>query len=129
MNRLRIVLILAACSITVFASGQTPPAEPGFSAENPFAKQSNLPYQAPPFDKIKDSDYQPAIEEGMRQELAEIETIANNPDAPTFENTIVAMEKTGELLRRAGRVFGSVAQSNTNPTLQKVQTACWPTHS
>lgn len=142
MNRLRIVLILAVCSTRVFASGQTPPAQsapaaavapraaapeaPAFTADSPFAKQSTLPYQAPPFGKIKDSHYQPAIEEGMRQELAEIEKIASNPDAPTFENTIVEMEKTGELLRRAGRVFGSVAQSNTNPTLQKIQTVLAP---
>src|SRR6266566_9810518 len=91
-----------------------------FAQTNPFDKPSTLPFQAPPFDQIKDSDYQPAIEEGMKQELAQIETIANNPDAPTFANTIEAMEKTGELLRRVQRVFGGMTQSNTNPTLQKI---------
>jgi peptidyl-dipeptidase Dcp len=129
MNRLRLVLIVVACSISVAVSAQTPPAQPAapaFTIDNPFAKPSTLPYQAPPFDKIKDGDYQPAIEEGMRQELAEIEKIANNPDAPTFENTIVTMEKSGALLRRAGRVFAAIAQSNTNPTIQKVQTLLAP---
>src|SRR4051812_33707512 len=83
--------------------------------ENPFFKPSALPYQAPPFDKIKDSDFQPAIEEGMKQELAEYEAIANSDAPPTFANTIEAMERTGELLRRVQRVFGGLTQSNTNP--------------
>lgn len=142
MNRLLAVLILTVSSITGMAFAQTPsaqpapavtaapqsaaPAAPAFTENNPFAKPSTLPYQAPPFDRIKDSDYLPAIEEGMRQELVEIEAIANNPDAPTFENTIVGMEKSGALLRRVGRVFGGVAQSNTNPTLQKIQTVLAP---
>ncbi|HEX7799038.1 MAG TPA: M3 family peptidase, partial [Asticcacaulis sp.] len=57
-------------------------------ADNPFAQPSALPLQAPPFDRIKDTDYQPAIEEGMRQQLAEIDAIANDPAPPTFENTL-----------------------------------------
>ena len=72
----------------------------GFGPANPFYAPSTLPFQAPPFDKIKDSDYQPAIEAGMAEQLKEIEAIANNPAAPTFENTIVAMEKTGALFQR-----------------------------
>jgi len=102
--------------------GAQAPAAPVFDASNPFAKPSALPFQAPPFDKIKDSDFQPAIEEGMRQDLAEAEAIANNPEAPTFTNTIEAMERSGELLRRVQRVFSGLAQSNTNPVIQKVQT-------
>ena len=88
---------------------------------NPFFTASALPYQAPPFDKIHDGDYQPAIEEGMKQQLAEIEKIANNPDAPTFDNTYVAMEKSGVMLTRVMMVFGTVTGANTNDTLQKVQ--------
>src|SRR4051794_2066656 len=95
-------------------------------ATNPFFEKSTLPFEAPPFDRIKDSDYQPAIEEGMKRELAEIQAIANNPDSPTFANTIEAMEKTGALLRRVQRVFGGMTQSNTNPALQKVQSAVAP---
>jgi peptidyl-dipeptidase Dcp len=93
-----------------------------FDESNPFARPSTLPFQAPPFDRIEDSDFKPAIEEGMRRELAEVEAIANNPDAPTFANTIEAMERTGDLLRRVQRVFSGMVQSNTNPTIQQVQT-------
>ena len=92
-----------------------------FGPGNPFYAKSTLPYQAPPFDKIKDSDYQPAIEAGMAAQRKEIDAIANNPAAPTFENTVVAMEKTGELFNRAVLAFGSVTAANTNDVLEKVQ--------
>jgi peptidyl-dipeptidase Dcp len=88
---------------------------------NPFFTPSPLPLQAPPFDKITNADYQPAIEEGMKRQIAEIEAIANNPEPPTFENTIVAMEKSGDLLTRVAKVFFNLAQSNTNDTMQKVE--------
>ncbi len=88
---------------------------------NPFFTASTLPLEAPPFDKITDADYQPALEAGMKQQLAEIDAIANNPEAPTFENTIVAMEKTGLLLNRVSMVLNGVSSANTNPTLQKLQ--------
>ena len=77
-------------------------------SQNPFFKQSTLPFQAPQFDKIKDSDYQPAIEEGMKQQLEEIQKIADNPEAPTFENTMVALEKSGQLLTRVQLVFNAI---------------------
>ena len=93
---------------------------------NPFFAESALPYEAPPFDKIHDADFQPAIEEGMKQALAEVDAIANNPDAPTFGNTIEALEKSGRLLSRVQRVFGAMTQANTNPTLRDVQTAMTP---
>ena len=92
-----------------------------FGASNPFYAPSTLPFQAPPFDKIKDSDYQPAIEAGMAEQLKEVRAIADNPAAPTFENTIVAMEKTGALFQRALAAFNGVTGANTNPTLEKVQ--------
>jgi len=95
----------------------------GFGPSNPFYTASTLPFQAPPFDRIKDSDYQPAIEAGIAEALTEIETIANNPAPPNFANTILAVEKGGQLLARVRRVFGAVAQANTNPELQKVQEA------
>jgi peptidyl-dipeptidase Dcp len=90
-------------------------------ATNPFFEASKLPLQAPDFTKIKDSDYQPALEEGMKQQQAEISKIADNTEAPTFENTLVAMEKSGQLLNRVNGVFNLVTGANTNPTLQKVQ--------
>src|ERR1043165_389545 len=88
---------------------------------NPFFAESTLPFHAPPCDKSHDADYQPAIEEGMKQHLAEIEAIENDPAPPTFANTIEAMEKSGRLLGRVQRVFGGMSQANTNPTIQKIQ--------
>src|ERR1035441_1456247 len=93
-----------------------------FGPSNPFYAPSSLPFEAPPFDKIKDEDYQPAIEAGMAQQQAEILAIADNPAAPTFENTVVAMEKTGSLLDRASAVCNGLTGANTNPTLQNVKT-------
>jgi peptidyl-dipeptidase Dcp len=93
----------------------------GFGPENPFYAPSVLPFQAPPFDRIKDGDYQPAIEAGMAEQRKEIRAIADNPAAPTFENTIVAMEKTGALFQRAYAAFNAVTGANTNPVLEKVQ--------
>jgi peptidyl-dipeptidase Dcp len=98
--------------ITTAADNQT---------SNPLLTTSTLPYQTPPFDKIKDEDYQPAIEAGMAEQLKEMQAIANNPEPPTFENTIVAMEKSGQLLNRATSAFFALAGANTNPTLQKVR--------
>jgi peptidyl-dipeptidase Dcp len=100
---------------------QAAPATAPAAAANPFFAASALSFQAPPFDKIKDSDYPAAIEEGMKQQLAEIETIANSPETPTFANTIEAMERTGELLTRVSKVFFNLAQSNTNDTMQKIR--------
>jgi len=91
-------------------------------AVGPFDTPSSLPYQAPRFDIIKDADYQPAFELGMRQQLAEIETIAGNKAEPNFENTIVAMERSGRMLERVNNAFFGVVQANTNPALDKVQT-------
>jgi len=91
------------------------------AASNPFFTASPLQFQAPPFDRIQDSDYAPAFEEGMRRQIAEIQAIADNPEPPTFENTIVAMERTGELLTRVAKVFFNLAQSNTSETLQKIR--------
>jgi peptidyl-dipeptidase Dcp len=93
----------------------------GFGPSNPFYAASTLPFQAPPFDKIKDSDYQPAIEAGIAEESKEIDAIANNPAPPDFANTVLALEKSGQLLSRVQRAFNAVTQANTNPELQKVQ--------
>lgn len=92
----------------------------GYSAQP--LNSSTLPLQAPPFNLIKDTDYQPAIELGMKQQIAEMTIIANNKAAPTFENTIIAMEKSGRLLERSSEIFFALTQANTNKTLDKVQT-------
>jgi peptidyl-dipeptidase Dcp len=128
-------LALAACSQSSNPNSNAPAASASAPAKtastaaaeaqasNPFFTASTLPYQAPPFDKIKDSDYQPAIEEGMRQQLEEVEKIANNPEPPTFENTYVALEKSGLLLNRVMAVFNAITAANTDDALQKVQEA------
>jgi peptidyl-dipeptidase Dcp len=91
-----------------------------FGPSNPFYSASTLPYQAPPFDKIKDADFQPALEAGMAEQLTKVEAIANNPAPPTFDNTFVALEKSGELYERVQEVFDGLTQANTNPTLDKL---------
>ena len=92
----------------------------------PFAPPSTLPFQAPRFDQIKDSDYQPAFDTAMRQQLAEVAKIANDPAAPTFDNTIAALERSGRMLERVSLAFFGVVQANTNDTLDKVQAAVAP---
>ncbi|WP_435594082.1 peptidyl-dipeptidase Dcp [Proluteimonas luteida] len=87
---------------------------------------SPLPFQAPQFDKLEDGDYQPAIEEGMRQHLAEVRKIADNPEPPTFANTIEALERSGELLTRSASVFFALTSANTNETLQAAEEALAP---
>jgi peptidyl-dipeptidase Dcp len=94
-----------------------------FGPSNPFYAPSSLPFYAPPFDKIRDEDYQPAMEAGMAQQLAEIRQIADNPAPATFENTLVAIERSGRLLARAAAAFNGVSQANTNPVLQQAKTA------
>src|SRR5256714_867861 len=88
--------------------------------DNPFAAESGLPYQYPAFNKIKDEHFVPAIEAGMREQLKEIEPIANNPEKPTFDNTIVALERTGRLLDRAERTFSNLNACDTNPKRQEI---------
>ena len=90
-------------------------------ANNPFMNKSSLQYQAPEFDKIKDEHFKPAFDYGLKQNISEIEKIANNTETPTFENTVLALEKSGEVLKRAQIVFYNLTGSNTNPTLQKIE--------
>ena len=114
MKRNVTFLALAVClTATAYAKPAT--------RTNPFYAKSSLPYQAPPFNKIKNSDYKPALEKGMKENLAEVEKIANSSAAPTFENTIVPLEKSGQLLTRAAKVFFNLSQSNTNDTIQAVE--------
>ena len=111
----RPILVFVAA---VLSAGSLSAAE---ARPNPFFTKSPLLYETPAFDKIQDSDYGPAIEEGMKRQVAEIETIANDPAPPTFENTLVAMERSGELLTRVGKVFFNLVQSNSDDAMQKVR--------
>lgn len=91
------------------------------SADNPFIKPSTLPFQAPDFKNIHDSDIQPALEEGMRLHDEEISKIANNTEEPTFENTLVALEKSGLTFSRVRDVFSLLVAANSTPELLKIQ--------
>jgi peptidyl-dipeptidase Dcp len=95
------------------------------AADNPFFKESSLPYQAPPLNLIVNGSIKPALEAGMAEQRREIEAIIHGP-APTFANTIVAMERSGQMLSRTNAVFGSLSASNTNPDLEALQTEMSP---
>ncbi len=93
---------------------------------NPLLKESALPYRLPPFAEVKDEHYVPAFAQGMAEELKEVDVIAKNPEKPTFENTIVALERSGQTLARVNHVFSNLAAANTNPTLQKIESEMAP---
>ncbi|ANI28977.1 dipeptidyl carboxypeptidase II [Yersinia entomophaga] len=88
--------------------------------QNPFFSSSKLPFQAPPFNLIKESDYAPAIEFGIAERLAEVNAIANNPTLPTFKNTFIALEKSGGTLTRVMNGFGAMTSANSSDVLQKI---------
>ena len=90
-------------------------------ANNPFMRKSKLQYEAPEFDKIKNEDYKPAFDYGLKQHEVQLEEIANNPAKPTLENTLVALEKSGEVLKRAQMVFYNLTSADTNETIQKLE--------
>ncbi len=113
-------LVLALVPALTVQADENPsgPEAPAVKTQNPFFSPSPLPFQAPPFDRITDGDFKPAFEEGMKQQAAEVEAIANDPAPPTFENTLVALEKSGRLLERVGLVFSALTGANTDPQLQ-----------
>ncbi|GAB3425978.1 M3 family metallopeptidase [Massilia solisilvae] len=117
MNRNHILIAAVAMAAAQFAHAEPASMLP---ASNPFAKESTLPFKYPAFDKIKNEDYEPAFVEGMRVHAAEIEAIANNKAAPTFDNTVVAMERSGRLLNRVQSVFYNLVGCNTNEDMQKL---------
>jgi peptidyl-dipeptidase Dcp len=112
---------LAACAAALVLCAAAPAL-----AANIFAAPSTLPLGAPMFDKIKDRDYAPGFDQAMKEQDREIAAIANAGAAPSFDNTITAMERSGRMLDRVSETFFAVVQANTNPTLDKVQSAYAP---
>ena len=110
-------LLLSSGAMIRSANAETAATLP---ASNPLAAEPTLPFGAPAFDKIKDTDYQPAIEAGIAQNLADADAVANDPAKPTFDNTITALEKSGQLLNRAANLFQNILQANSTDILQKV---------
>lgn len=88
--------------------------------ENPLLTESKLPFGAPQFDKIRNEHYMPAFEQGIAEAKAEIDAIANNPEAPTFENTIEAMEYSGETLDRVSSIFYNLMEADVNEQMQQI---------
>ncbi|WP_133499735.1 M3 family metallopeptidase [Cognatilysobacter terrigena] len=130
---LALALALAVAATTVPAvSDAAAPAKKSTSkstskaAVNPFFNISPLPLHYPQFDKIKDTDFAPAFDRGMAEQLKEIDAIANNKAAPTFDNTIIPLEKSGQILRRAQTVFGNLVGADTNPTRDKLDSQYSP---
>jgi peptidyl-dipeptidase Dcp len=127
-----ILLTTAAAAFAATPAFAAPAKKPAATASaalpasNPFAKPSALPMQAPDFSKIKDSDYLPAIMAGMAQQKREVSQIANNPAPPTFNNTLVPLERSGQLLERAILAFSAVNGADTNDTLQDIDSKTSP---
>ncbi len=135
MNRTGLMIIIGGALALAACSEPEPPAEPEVPAVpeaevevaeeapevNPLLIESTLPYGMPPFDLIEDEHYREALEAGMAEHTEEIEAIASNPDDPTFDNTIVAMERSGQTLNRVSRIFFNLSGANTSDTLQDIQ--------
>ncbi|SDT34273.1 M3 family metallopeptidase [Jiangella sp. DSM 45060] len=94
--------------------------------QNPFDTISELPYRLPPFDRIENAHYRPAFERGMSDQRAEVEAIATDPEPPTFENTVVALERSGQLLQRVAAVFFNQASSDSDDEIQAIQAEVSP---
>ena len=129
MKNITSVLFISSLAVTTACTtmkttdqqAATVPVVDAQLANNPFMKKSSLQYQAPEFNKIKPEHFGPAFEYGLKQQMAEINAIANNPEKPTFENTLVALEKSGEVLKRAQIVFFNLTGADTNPSLQALE--------
>jgi peptidyl-dipeptidase Dcp len=117
-----LLLLLSPSPASVLAQGPPPQAQ----RANPLLAESTLPYGAPNFALIRDTDYEPAIRQGMIEHRNEVQRIVSNPEPPTFLNTIEALERSGLLLSRVSRVFGALVSANTNPTLQASNVALAP---
>ena len=96
---------------------------------NPFLEAYDTPYEIPPFDRITADDYLPALREGIRLHDQEIQAIIDNPDTPTFDNTILALDRSGEVLEKVVYVFGALTESNSNDSLQAISEEFMPLYS
>lgn len=118
---LTLTFVLALSSLPSTRATSSPQSSSAPLTGNPFAATSTLPYHFPDFARIKDSDFAPALERGMAEQISEVEVIANQSDPPSFENTIVALERSGMVLDRATKVFFNFTSIKSDPVLDKVQ--------
>ena len=125
----------AMVGVALMVAGGAAPFGPGAAleaaeqeamADNPFLTESPLPYRLPPFDRIDESHYGPAFEQGMAEQIAEVEAIAALTEAPTFENTIVALERSGRLLNRVATTFFALSSAHTSDALDEIRSEVAP---
>jgi peptidyl-dipeptidase Dcp len=120
--------LVFAAFLAIVPAIAVPGAVPATS-DNPLLEPSVLPYQMPPFDRIRVSDYVPAFEEAMHEQLQEVAVIAHSPKPPTFENTIVALDRSGQALQRVSFIFDELNSNNTNDEMQRIDTEMAPKRS
>jgi len=111
----------AALLALAVATRAAEPAPTSPMADNPFLRESTLPFHYPPFDRIHDADFAPAFAAGMQDQLREIDVIAGQPEKPTFDNTVVALERSGRLLGRVEQTFSSLAAAHTNDAIRAIE--------
>jgi peptidyl-dipeptidase Dcp len=120
--------LVFAAFLAIVPAIAVPGAVPG-TGDNPLLEPSGLPYQMPPFDRIRVSDYVPAFEEAMNEQLQEVAVIVHNPKPPTFENIIVALDRSGQALQRVSFIFDELNSNNTNDEMQRIDTEMAPKRS
>lgn len=120
------ITLLVALGLGLAACSKTSAPPEATSGENPFFAAYDTPFHVPPFDIIKPEHFVPAYEKGMEEQKAEIDALVNNPDEPTFDNTIAALGRAGKLLSEVSRVFGGLNGANTNDELKAIQTEMAP---
>jgi peptidyl-dipeptidase Dcp len=126
MNRKSFIMTLLVAITVLGGACKKKQSENPELANNPFMKEWNTPYGVPPFDQIKTSDYLPAIQEGMRQQAENIQTICDNSEEPTFGNTIIPYEYSGELLTKVSAVFMNLAECMNSPEMEKLSDTIFP---
>lgn len=121
----RFFLPLAAAGVLILSGACQKKSE---MTDNPFLKEYSTPYEIPPFDSISPAHYMPALRAGIEQQKAEIDSIVNNPEAPTFENTILALDNSGEILTKVAMVFFALDESNSSDEMVKIAEEFYPTY-
>ena len=124
--RSSLIILAALAVLTVSCAKKEAPPAPPAPTENPFLSAWTTPFETPPFDKITTAHYMPAFEAGMAAHKKEIAAVINDPEPPTFANTIEALEKSGALLTKVANVFFNLTSADTNEEMQKIEAAVAP---
>ena len=118
--------MVASLAVVLGACNSSKKSDVAESTPNPFFTEYTTPFGVPPFDKIEVAHYKPAFEKGMAEHKKEIDAIVNNPEEPTFENTIVALDQAGELLNKVMYAFGGQSSVNTTDEIQELEQELYP---